>query len=148
VCFIALIEIGRYNIQICVKDDDDAFLQAKTLSFEVVHFVNVGEALGQYYAFEWLSDKQLDNVDFETYSKTTHDAFHSRKDNVSELGQIISACQSLFITHFTNYRVEFTRRQANQVVRALVGEATLLASPVFYFNPPRCMNNNILNEML
>lgn len=62
---------------------------------------------------------QLDNVDFETDSKTTHDAFHSRKDNVSEFGQIISACQSLFNTHFTNSRVEFTRRQANEVAHTL-----------------------------
>jgi len=45
---------------------------------------------------------QFDNFDFETYSNTTHDAFHSHKDDVSEFGDIISACQSLFTNHFTN----------------------------------------------
>lgn len=140
--------MNRTGIGICVRDDDGAFVLAKTLSFEVVHSVNVGEALGLYYAFEWLSDMQLDHVNFETDSKITHDAFHSRKVDDSEFGQIISACQSLFSTHFTNSRVEFIRRQANEVAHALAGEATLLASPITYFNPPRCINNIIFNEML
>jgi len=45
---------------------------------------------------EWLSDMQLNNVDFETDSKTAHDAFHAHKDDVSEFGRIILACRSLF----------------------------------------------------
>jgi len=80
--------------------------------------------------------------------KITYDAFHSQKDNISEFGHIISACQSLFSTHFTNSRVEFSRRQVNAAAHALGGEATSLASPVIYFNIPRCINNIIFNEML
>jgi len=131
-----------------VRDDDGAFVLANTLSFEVVHSFNVGEALGLYYVFEWLSDMQLDYVNFEMDSKTTHDAFHSHKDDDFEFGQIISACQALFSTHFTNSWVEFTRRQTNEIAHALAGETTLLASPAIYFNLPRCINNIIFNEML
>lgn len=113
---------------------------AKAISFDIVHTVRVGEALGLYHALEWLSDMQFDNVDFATDSKITYDAFHSHKDDVSEFGHIISACQALFSTHFTNSRVEFTMRQANAAAHALAREATSLASPVIYFNIPRCIN--------
>jgi len=140
--------MNRTRINICVKDDDGAFVLAKTITFNVIHSVHVGEALGLYYAMEWLSDMQLHNVDFETDSKTTHDAFHAPKDDVSEFGHIISACRSLFNNHLTNSRVEFTRRQANEVAHALAGEATLSASPIIYFNPPHCINNIIFNEMI
>jgi len=89
--------MNRTWIDICIRDDDDgAFVLAKTITFEVVHSVHVGEALGLYHAMEWLSDMQLHNVDFETDSKTTHDAFHAHKDDVSEFGRIILACRSLF----------------------------------------------------
>ena len=98
---------------------------AKTITFNVIHSVHVGEALGLYYAMEWLSDMQLHNVDFETDSKTTHDAFHAHKNDFSEFRHIISACRSLFNNHLTNSRVEFTRRRANEVAHALAGEATL-----------------------
>jgi len=131
-----------------VRDDKGAFVLAKTISFDVVHSVHVGEVLGLYHAMEWLSHMLFDNVDFETDSKTTHDAFHAHKDDVSEFGHIITACQSLFTNQFTNSRVEFTKRQTNAVAHALTGEALLSVSPTVYFNTPRCINNVIFNEML
>lgn len=91
---------------------------------------------------------QFDNVYFMMDSKITYDVFHSQKDDISKIGHIISACQSLFSTQFTNSRVEFIRRQANAPAHALVGEATSLASPVIYFNIPHCISNIIFNEML
>jgi hypothetical protein len=45
---------NRTDIGICVRDDDGAFVLAKTISFDVVHSVHVGEALGLYHALEWL----------------------------------------------------------------------------------------------
>ena len=81
-------------------------------------------------------------------SKITYDAFHSQKDDISEFGHIISAFQSLFSTHFTNSRVEFSRRQANAAAHAPAEEATSVASPFIYFNIPHCINNIIFNEML
>nr|ABN06084.1 Polynucleotidyl transferase, Ribonuclease H fold [Medicago truncatula] len=139
---------NRIGIGICVRDDDGAYVLAKTISFDVVHPVRVGEALGLYHALEWLSDMQFDNMDFAMDSKITYDAFNSQKDDISEFGHIISARQSLFSTHFTNSRVEFIRRQANAAAHAFAGEATSLTSPVIYFNIPRCINNIIFNEML
>ena len=47
-----------------------------------------------------------------------------------------------------NSKVEFNRRQANEVAHALVGVATLLASPTTYTIVPRCIEQLIINEML
>jgi len=139
---------NRTGIGICVRDDDSAYVLAKTVSFDVVRPVRVGEALGLYNALGWLSVMQFDGVDFATDSKISYDAFHSHKDDVSEFGHIILACKSLFSTHFTNSRVEFTRQQANAAAHALAGEATSLAILVIYFNVPRFINSISFNEML
>jgi len=108
----------------------------------------MGEALGLYYVLEWLSDKRFDNVDFKLESKITMDAFNHPRPDVTEFGLIISACRRLFSSQFTNSKVEFTQRQANEVAHVLAGAATLLASPTTYFIVPRCIEHLIINEML
>ena len=95
----------------------------KVASYPCLYSVDVGEALGLHSALQWLSDMQFDNVDFETYSKMTSDAFHATRDNTSKFGCIISSCRSLYSSFFTNSRVEFVRQQANGVAHALAGEA-------------------------
>ena len=140
--------MNRVGIGICVRDDDGAFVLAKTLSFSPLCSIHVGEALGLFNAIEWLSDMHMDNVDFVVDSKSANDAFHSNRLDVSEFGNIIYGCQRLFYSQFTNSRVEFNRQQANAVAHALTGEAVLSASPNIYFRIPRCINDIINNGML
>jgi len=110
--------------------------------------VDVGEALGLHSALQWLSDMQLDNVDFETDSKLTVDAFRSSRSDLSEFGCIITSCRILFHNLFSNSRVEFVRRQANGVAHTLAREATRSASPATYYDIPACIETLIINEML
>nr|ABN08771.1 probable reverse transcriptase At2g02650 -, related [Medicago truncatula] len=77
--------------------------------------VVVGEPLSLFHPLQWLSDMQFDNVDFVLDSKITTDAFHNRQVDVTEFGQVISTCRSLFNSHFSNSKVEFNRRQSNEV---------------------------------
>jgi len=91
---------------------------------------------------------QFDNVDFETDSKVTADAFLSSMNDLSESGCIISSCRSLFSNLFSNSSVEFVRRQDNAVAHALAIEVTSLASPIVYFDIPNCIESLIINEML
>jgi len=42
----------------------------------------------------------------------------------------------LFTTHFTKFRVEFTRQQTNEVAHAVVGNVTLLVGLIIHFNIP------------
>jgi len=61
-------------ISICIQDEDDIFVLAKTVSFEGVHVVEVGEALGLFHALQCASDMHMDNIDFKVGSKVTKDA--------------------------------------------------------------------------
>ena len=140
--------VNRIGIGICVRDAEGTFVLAKTMTYPCTVSVDVGEALGLHSAVQWLSDMQLNNVDFETDSKLTADAFLSTRNDLSEFGCIISSRRSLFSTSFSNSRVEFVRRQANVVAHALAREATSLASPAVYFDIPDCTETLIINEML
>jgi len=136
------------GIGVCVRDSEGTFVLAKTISHPCTVSVEVGEALGLHAALQWLSDMQLDNVDFATDSKLTVDAFLSTKNDLSEFGCIISSCRSLFHNLFSNSRLEFVRRQANAVAHALAREATCSTSPVVHYDIPACIETIINNEML
>jgi len=136
------------GIRMCIRDEEGTFVLAKCIPLSILHTVNVGEALGLYYALEWLSDMRFDNVDFALDSKTNVDAFNHTCPDITEFGLIIPACRSMFRSKFTNSKVEFNRRQANEVVHALVGVAALLASLITYSIVPRCIEHLIINEML
>jgi len=100
----------------------------------------VGEVVRLFHAIQWLSDMQMDNIDFEVDSKI-------RKEE-SEFGHIIAASCSIFHSKFSNSQVEFIRRQANAVAHTLIGEATLLASPSIYYAIASCIESLIINEIL
>ena len=121
---------------------------AKTISISPMCSVVVGQALGLFNALQWLSVMQFGNVNFVLNLKITTDAFDHHLIDVTEFGQVISACQSLFNTNFSNSKVEFNKRQANEVAHTLAGVATLSASPNIYYHVPRCINSLIINEML
>ena len=97
--------------------------------------------LDLHSALQWLSDMQFNNVDVETDSKLTCDAFHATQNDTSELWCIISSCRFLFSSFFTKFRVEFVRRQANGVPHIIAREVTLLVSLVVYFNIPDCIEH-------
>ncbi|XP_024630887.1 uncharacterized protein [Medicago truncatula] len=141
-------ELNITGLGMCIRDEGGVFVLAKAIPLQVIHSVHVGEVLGLYYALEWLSDMRFDNVDFALDSKTTVDAFNKSRPDVYEFGLIISACRSLFDLHFTNSKVEFNRRQANEVAHTIAGVAILLASPITYSYVPRCIEHLIFNEML
>lgn len=140
--------VNRTGIGMCVRDAEGTFVLAKAFTYPCIVPVAVGEALGLHSALQWLSDMQFDNVDFETDSKLTADAFLSSRNDLSEFGCIISSCRLLFSNFFSNSRVEFVRRQANAVAHALAREATSLAGPTVYFDIPDCIDSLIINEML
>ena len=140
--------LNRKGIGIYIRESDGSFVLARTEMHPCLLPADVGEALGLHSALQWLSDMQFDNVDFETDSKLTADAFFSDRNDMSDFGCIITSCRSLFSSLFSNYRVEFVRRQANGVAHALARDATLLASHAVYYEIPNCIESLIINEML
>lgn len=49
----------------CIRDDEDSHVLAKTMWLSPLCSVDVGDALGLYHAIEWIHDLQLANMDFE-----------------------------------------------------------------------------------
>ena len=76
--------LNRTCIGLCIRDEDGVFILTKSIPVSFLHSVNVGEALGLYYALEWLSDMRFDNVDFALDSKITADAFNHPRPDVTE----------------------------------------------------------------
>jgi ribonuclease HI len=99
----------------CIRDSEGTFVLAKTLNFSPQCSVHLGEAMGLCYALQWLRDLGLDHADFALDSKIVTNAFHHQRPDVTKFGHVMSAARRLFSSSFTNSRVEFNRRQANEV---------------------------------
>ncbi|CAJ2641086.1 unnamed protein product [Trifolium pratense] len=139
--------LNKVGIGVCVRDDQGSFVLAKTEWFSPIMNVDIGEALGLLHAMKWIQDLQLEHVDFELDSQIVVTKFHSKNRDESELGDIIKDCRTMFNTHFRNSRVEYIRRQANEVAHVLAREATSLASFHIFIDVPLCIRDIIMNEM-
>jgi len=108
----------------------------------------VGEALGLSHTICWVRELQLTNVDFELDANKVVDYFNKGSNDISEFGAIVEECWRSCVTYFENSKVEFSQRQANEVVHTLAREATFLANPQIFNVAPLCISTLIINEKL
>jgi ribonuclease HI len=98
--------------------------------------VDTEEALGLLSAMKWMRGLHLNNVVFELDSNRMVDNFkHNRRDE-SVFEDIIKDCKNVFYSYFANSRVEFIRRQANEVAHCLSKAASCLASLYIFTDIP------------
>ncbi|KAK2398440.1 putative mitochondrial protein [Trifolium repens] len=140
--------LNSTGVGMCIRDADGTFVLAKTFNFSPRCVVPLGEAMGLLFAIQWLRDLAIDHVDIALDSKIVTDAFHKQWPDVTEFGHVMSTARSLFSASFTNSRVEFNRRQANEVAHVLARVAHFSASPTIYIDVPHCIEQIIINEML
>jgi ribonuclease HI len=140
--------LNSTGVGMCIRDADGTFVLAKTFNFSPRCAVPLGEAMGLLFAIQWLRDLAIDHVDIALDSKIVTDAFHKQRPDVTEFGHVMSTARSLFSASFTNSRVEFNRRQANEVAHVLARVAHFSASPTIYIDVPHCIEQIIINEML
>jgi ribonuclease HI len=132
----------------CIRDEAGNFVQAQTMWSNPVCSTDVGEGLGLSHAIRWVHALQLTNVDFELDAKKVVDYFNNGSNDITEFGVIVEECRRSCNLHFENSKVEFTRRQANEVAHTLAREATFLASPHTFNVAPLCIATLIINEKL
>lgn len=108
----------------------------------------VGEAHGLSYAIIWVHDLQITNVDFDMDAKKVVDYFNKGHNDISESGVIVEECRRNFAAYFENSKVEYSRRQANEVSHTLVREADFLASPQNFNVAPICISTLNISEKL
>ncbi|GAU22435.1 hypothetical protein TSUD_123220 [Trifolium subterraneum] len=82
-------DIDKVGIGMCIRDDQGKFLLAKTEWFSPTCDVEMSEAQGLLHAFRWVCDLQLEDIDFELDAKIVVTKFHSKNDDISELGDVI-----------------------------------------------------------
>jgi hypothetical protein len=56
--------LNRVDLGMCLRDDDGAFVLARTEWFAPLCDIDVGEVVGLHTALYWISNQQFDNVDF------------------------------------------------------------------------------------
>jgi hypothetical protein len=72
----------------------------KIVWFSPIYLVELGEAMGLYYALSWAVDLHLDNMDFVPDSKNVVDYFQTCNSDITELGCIMIVCKKLFHIYF------------------------------------------------
>jgi len=113
-----------------------------------VVYCECGGSVRFVHALHWISDIKFDKVDFVLDSKTTIDAFHMNQIDVTEFAYVITSCRKFFVVQFTNSKVEFHRRQTNEIDKTLVMVAILSASLATYFHVSNCVITLIVNGIL
>jgi ribonuclease HI len=101
--------------------------------------VDLAEALSLLYAIRWVQELQLVNVDFAMDSKTVVDQFHAKGIVLTEVGGVLKECKHLFSLYFENSRVEYIKRQMNEVVHALTRIIPSLTSFNIFVDVPTCI---------
>jgi hypothetical protein len=86
--------------------------------------------MGLSHAMYWVQSLQLRNVDFELDAKKVADYYNHGSSDISEFGAIIDDCRRCHNLFFENSKVEFSRRQANEVAHTLARKALSLSSPM------------------
>jgi ribonuclease HI len=75
--------LNRTGIGMCIRDADGTFVLAKTLHFSPRCSVPLGEAMGLFYAIQWLRDLNIDHVNFALDSQTVTEAFHRPRPDIT-----------------------------------------------------------------
>jgi hypothetical protein len=104
--------------------------------------------MGLFFALQWLRDLNLDHIDFALDSEIVTKAFHHSRPDIREFGQVMADAIRLFTSSFTNSRVEFNSRQANEVAHVLARVAPFSNSLTIYIDVPHYIEQFITNEML
>ncbi|CAJ2674072.1 unnamed protein product [Trifolium pratense] len=82
---------NQVGIGICIRDDEGRYVLAKSMWLSPICNVDIGEALGLLHAIKWVSELQLDAVDFALDSKLLVDYFNKGGCDITEFGDIIGA---------------------------------------------------------
>ena len=138
---------AEFGIGICIRDDHGRLVKARTSWSSPLLDVTKGEAIGLLYAIRRAKEQNLNNVISELDSKRVVDSFHSTRNDVSDLGTIIRECRTTVSSFFTKSRIEFNRRQTNEVAHRHARAATLYASIHLFTVLPDCIQDVLINEM-
>ncbi|XP_045802565.1 uncharacterized protein LOC123896188 [Trifolium pratense] len=127
---------NKVGIGICLRDEFGMFMGARTLWYQPVTTVAIGEVLRLLAAIDWVKELTFENVIFCEDSKEVADSLYSDERDATELGSILTRCRDDLSNFCNNSYVEFSRREANMVAHNLAKAAIYNADSHIYFDIP------------
>ncbi|KAK2362458.1 hypothetical protein QL285_087521 [Trifolium repens] len=127
----------------CLRDESRGFIPA--FSCHDNDMYTAAEAWGLCKGIEWIAQLGYNKVIFEMDCKMVVDDVHKYKPNRSEYGSIIRNCRTL-LSNYSDFVVDFARRQANGSAHAFAKAVLSHASHITFNFIPHCITNIIMNE--
>ncbi|XP_073278711.1 uncharacterized protein [Primulina huaijiensis] len=128
-----------------VRDSIGTFMVSRSSMRNGWLEVKEAEALALLEAMQWTSSFELQDVIFESDSKTVVNAITSKNVDYTEFGSIICGCCQLIDAH-PSFKIQHVRRQANMVAHTLARAAISLANPFITYHPPAIICNVINHD--
>jgi hypothetical protein len=79
----------------CLRDEFGMYMGAKSMWFQPLMDVRIGEAVGLLSAIEWMQELEFKQVVFSLDAKSIVDSFNMYTHDRTELGSILSNCRSM-----------------------------------------------------
>jgi ribonuclease HI len=140
-------EINKTSISWCLRDHQGRFVMAETTWFDENHSIVEGEALALLEALRAMTDRNMQQVIFESDSKNVVDAVHHYRGGYSEFSCLVAHINNLLASS-SNFVVKFIKRQANMVAHTLARAAISYARHCTFETLPRCITPLLFNEMI
>ncbi|MCH82815.1 RNA-directed DNA polymerase (Reverse transcriptase), partial [Trifolium medium] len=115
-------DLSRTSDGWCVRDHGGGFVIAGTNWWEGKYTILEGESMALLEAMKQMELRGMNNVIFETDSKSVVDAIHNLRAGTSEFSSIICKIQHIMMLN-PNFVVKFIKRQANMVAHTLARAA-------------------------
>jgi ribonuclease HI len=130
----------------CIRDGNGRFICAGTAWDYGTYSTIEAEALALKEAVQAAIQMNMEKVIFESDSQLVVQAIHANYGGQSEFSLLISSIKSLLVPHY-NFEVKFVKRQANSVAHLLAKAANSWSRHCFFNLIPRCIEQQLFNEM-
>jgi ribonuclease HI len=130
----------------CIRDGNGRFICAGTAWDYGTYSTIEAEALALKEAVQAAIQMNMEKVIFESDSQLVVQAIHANYGGQSEFSLLISSIKSLLVPHY-NFEVKFVKRQANSVAHLLAKAANSWSRRSFFHLIPRCIEQQLFNEM-
>jgi hypothetical protein len=139
--------LNKVGIGMCLRDEFGMYMGAKTMWFQPLMDVRIGEVVGLLSVIERVQELEFKQVVFSLDAKSIVDSFNMCTHDRTELGSILSNCRSMISSLCNNSYVEFIRREANMIAHNLSKAAMYNANSQVYHDIPMCIDPLISNYM-
>ena len=129
-----------------LRDHSGTLVAGKTICKLMVSSVFEAEATAILEGLQWLINMTVDKVIIESDSFLSVKALQNSQENLLEVGNILSACQSILDSR-PEFSVSFVKRQANRVAHVATRIPCSLNCQNIFSTPPSLLLEPLLYDL-